>query len=162
MQLKLVIKQGGEGSGLQRVHSLAFKMHAELRLAFKTWWSSEDTVQRLQCFFKLFASHINIQFRWAEGRCIRVSCLFLSSHSHKIVSLLEPVSYSADPVIAVWINSDPVIFLSFLPAKALSPWSLKNSLTILHAFAGLSCSWFVNFGTIALEVLLLNYSQLQE
>lgn len=116
-------------------------MHAELRLTFKTWG-----LLKMQCFFEVFASHgcINIQLRWAEGRCIRVNCLFLSSHCHKIVSLLEPVSCSADPVIAVWINSDPV---SFLPAKALSPWSLKNSLTILHALAWLSCSCFVNFGT---------------
>lgn len=110
MQHKASNKQGGEGSGLQTIHSLGFKIRAELRVSFKTWWSSEDTGQRLQCFFKLFASHINIQFRWAEGRCIRVSCLFLSSHSHKIVSLFEPVSYSADPVIAVHINSDPVSF----------------------------------------------------
>lgn len=110
MQCKASNKQDGEGSGLQTIHSLGFKMHAELRVSFKTWWSSEDTGRRLQCFFKLFASHINIQFRWAEGRCIRVSCFFLSSHSHKIVSLLEPVSYSADPVIAVPINSDPVSF----------------------------------------------------
>lgn len=38
----------------------------------KTWWSSEDALQRLQCFFRLYASHdcINKQFRWAEGRWI--------------------------------------------------------------------------------------------
>lgn len=152
---KLVIKEGvGEGSVSQRVHSFGFKMHAELRLGGLLKIQFEDCSVFSNYLLAMAVS------MWDEGRCIRVNCLFLSSHCHKIVSLLEPVSYSADPVIAVWLNSDPVSFCLSCQKKhchhglSRTVWQYYMHLLGCHALA------LLILVLIALEVL--SYSQLQE
>jgi len=89
--------------------------------------------------------------------------VFVKSFLYYVVSLLEPVSYSADPVITELIQT---LYLSDFPGS-------KSTLTLVsrERFDNVMCAClsfmlpFFNFSTqvpVTLEVLHLNYSGFQE